>query len=426
MRTLDRQDGWFRLGREHKEFLRSLARGTVGRVLRSMLRRAKRLRAWLNPHAPKGFIDSIDDWIAKDQRHSSLLDNQPRSCAMDIWPAEQNIVYDARVSSHARYPFWQRIRWSVFAEAKLYFLPQARVMGREGVVVSRDNRVIREFMFPPRAGAWNELSCFIEPAFGPPAKAVGWYATINYGTSFNYFHWLLECLPRMSLMEKFIPILDGVVVPENILPFHRDSLALLGIPENKLIPCARTFNTQFENLFVPKYFARDNPPRWLHAWYKGKFLGPRLQELESLPRLKLYITRADAGTRRCTNDDEIYGLLAKDGYERVALASMPFIEQAMLFYRADTIVAHHGAGLANLVFCRPDTKLREIFTKYWLAPCFFALAHSIGMSYDHVIAESDDSPEHTPGMDETVLDARNADSYAVDVPSFLRKGWCVA
>jgi hypothetical protein len=405
-----------------KTYLWSPLRDTsAGTLLRFVRRHTQRLRNRLNPNAPKGFVYSIDQWIAKDQAHSSLLDNQPRSCAIDVWPAEQNLVYDSRVSSHEQYPFWQRIRWSVFAGAKLYFLPKARVTGREGVVVSRDNRVIREFIFPPRAGAWSELSCFLEPNMKKPVKAVGWYATINYATSYNYFHWMLECLPRMSLLEKFVPILDGVVISENILPFHRDSMALLGIQGAKLIPCSPTLNVEFENLFVPKYFARDNPPRWLHTWYKEKFLGPEMESLAARPRQKLYITRSDAGTRRCENDDEIYGLLAEHGFRRVALAGLPFIEQARLFFCADTIVAHHGAGLANLVFCRPDTKLLEIFSKYWLAPCFFALAHSIGIEYDHVIAERDTTPEYVPGADETVLDSQKAHSYTVHMPSLVEK-----
>lgn len=397
----------------------------IGDAYRAARKQWARVLNAVNPNAPKGFIFSIDEWIAEDQKKSSLLENQPRSRCIPVFPEEQNIVFDPAVSSHERYPFWQRIRWSVFAEAKLYFLTRARIVGREGVVVSRDNRVIREFTYPPQAQAWGELSCFREARFRKAQKVIGWYATVNYRASTNYFHWMLECLPRMSLLEKFVPILDGVVVSESIMPFHRESLALLGVDPSKLIACSATTNIEFEYLFVPKYFARDNPPRWLHQWFKAKFLGPDIDELSKSARRKLYISRADAGTRRCLNDDELYGHLAPLGFERIVLTGMAFKEQATLFFAADTIVAHHGAGLANMVFCRPDTRLLEIFSKHWLAPCFFALSKSIGIAYDHLIAEADSRPEHLAGVDATVLDFEKAHSYSVYMPAFVEKVRCL-
>ncbi len=394
---------------------------SLATALRAVRRKINRLLNAANPHAPKGFIYSIDEWISEDQKHSSLLDNQPPSCLVFAIPAEQKIVFDPLFSSHEMLPFWQRIRWSLTAEAKLYFLSNARVVGSEGVVVSRDNRVIREFTFPPAPGKWDDLSCFHEPGFGKPNRAVGWYATINYRTSTNYFHWMLECLPRMRLLEKYIPILDGIVMPATLLPFHYESLAVLGVTPEKLIPCTAQMNVELENLFVPKYFSRDNPPTWLHKWYKENFLSAELEALERLPRRKLYISRADAGIRRCDNDDELSARLAKLGFERILLTGMSFMDQARLFFSAEKIVAHHGAGLANLVFCRPDTELLEIFSKHWLAPCFFALARSIGLGYDILIAESDTRPEYTPGDDASVLDASRSASYSVHMPTFLNK-----
>ena len=38
------------------------------------------------------------------------------------------------------------------------------------------------------------------------------------------------------------------------------------------------------------------------------------------------------------------------------------------------IVAPHGAGLSNLVFCRPGTTVIEIFSPQWLNLAFWKLA----------------------------------------------------
>jgi len=39
---------------------------------------------------------------------------------------------------------------------------------------------------------------------------------------------------------------------------------------------------------------------------------------------------------------------------------MNFFKQVYLFWNADFIISAHGAALANLVFCRPKTKIIEI------------------------------------------------------------------
>lgn len=48
------------------------------------------------------------------------------------------------------------------------------------------------------------------------------------------------------------------------------------------------------------------------------------------------------------------------GVEPVAIDNLSVVQQAALFRNADTIVAQHGAALANLYFCRPGTKIIEI------------------------------------------------------------------
>jgi len=49
----------------------------------------------------------------------------------------------------------------------------------------------------------------------------------------------------------------------------------------------------------------------------------------------------------------------KNGFENVRLSDLHFADQVQLFYQADYIVGLHGAAFANLVFCRPNTKVLE-------------------------------------------------------------------
>ena len=47
------------------------------------------------------------------------------------------------------------------------------------------------------------------------------------------------------------------------------------------------------------------------------------------------------------------------GWEFVQLEKLPVGEQMQLFAEAKSIIAPHGAGLTNLLWCAPDTKVLE-------------------------------------------------------------------
>jgi capsular polysaccharide biosynthesis protein len=65
---------------------------------------------------------------------------------------------------------------------------------------------------------------------------------------------------------------------------------------------------------------------------------------------------------RCFNQveqalQEVYG---PEGLVVAELENMTFAEQVRLFKGARAVIGIHGAGLANMVFCRPGTTLIEV------------------------------------------------------------------
>lgn len=58
--------------------------------------------------------------------------------------------------------------------------------------------------------------------------------------------------------------------------------------------------------------------------------------------------------------EALQGVYGPEGLVVAELESMTFAEQVRLFRGARAIVAVHGAGLANMVFCRPGTTLIEV------------------------------------------------------------------
>src|SRR5262249_42925515 len=98
------------------------------------------------------------------------------------------------------------------------------------------------------------------------------------------------------------------------------------------------------------------------------------------------------------------------GFEVVTLSQLSFIEQAKLFYTSDVIVGEHGAGLANLVFCREGATVIEIFSAFWMYPCFYALARSAGLKYHFLVAGS----EHVCPLEVEKMGSEPIDNVGVD------------
>ncbi len=81
---------------------------------------------------------------------------------------------------------------------------------------------------------------------------------------------------------------------------------------------------------------------------------------------RVVISRADTLGRRVVNEDALMATLGPLGFRRVVLSELDHADQVSLFRNAEVIVAPHGAGLANLIFCRPGTRVFELTNRQFL------------------------------------------------------------
>jgi capsular polysaccharide biosynthesis protein len=111
----------------------------------------------------------------------------------------------------------------------------------------------------------------------------------------------------------------------------------------------------------------------------------------------------------------------------VTLRQLSFIEQATIFYTSDVIVGEHGSGLANLVFCREGTKVIEIFSPFWMYPCFYAIAASVKLKYHFFVAESERicplvaERMGSEPIENVVVDREKSSKYRIDANDLQRK-----
>ena len=88
------------------------------------------------------------------------------------------------------------------------------------------------------------------------------------------------------------------------------------------------------------------------------------------------------------NEKEVANFLENEGFQIVKLENLNFKDQVKIFQNAKIIAGLHGAGFANVCFCRPDTKIVEIKSNR-TAKLYENLAITNSLDYRSLMFESE-------------------------------------
>jgi hypothetical protein len=174
----------------------------------------------------------------------------------------------------------------------------------------------------------------------------------------NYYRWLMETLPRFELLRRNEVKFDLLYCCQT-MPFHRESMrALAGTAP--LLPSEKNTFIRARELVVPDFVDESEP--WIVPWLQKQFL-PLAGSTKLATDKRIYITRRQATGRRVVNEADLLSRLEPLGFRPVILENLSFTDQISLFRQAEMIVAPHGAGLANLVFCSPPVVVIELIAE---------------------------------------------------------------
>tara|TARA_R100000027_G_scaffold61041_3_gene52145 strand:- start:9366 stop:10484 length:1119 start_codon:yes stop_codon:yes gene_type:complete len=222
----------------------------------------------------------------------------------------------------------------------------------------------------------------------PPIQSIeGTVVVLAVAAGGNYFHWLTEALPRICLLEKSglgsLSDVDSFVINSGP-PFIAESLEILGIETGRCI--AADWNTHIEarELWVPSLPGVTlNPPAWACEFLRERLLPHRTVSGKGR---RLYIRRGQTTRRFVRNEEEIVSLLEDFGFVSIDPGAHSLKDQMGMFAEAEIVIGSHGAALANLLWCKPGTKVLELLPHHqkgeWFWPyCYWALSDSCGLEY---------------------------------------------
>ncbi|MBW4673033.1 MAG: glycosyltransferase family 61 protein [Desmonostoc geniculatum HA4340-LM1] len=282
-----------------------------------------------------------------------------------------------------------------YPETFVTVIPQGRVWGHNGTVITPDDKLLGDLSF--EIGTDISEHSILKSWRLPNLHYVdGTVAVLSAAGGEGYFHWMFDVLPRIHLLKQAeiqFSHIDKFLVNSLHLSFQKETLEILGIPEEKIIESRKFPHIKAKQLVVPSLPGQTgNIPKWACDFLKTKILVNDSIEKVGKGNL-IYISRDRAAFRRVINEDELVQFLNKFNFEVIFLEKISVAEQASVLSSASVIVAPHGAGLSNLVFCSPGTKIIELFSPNYVNGCYWVLSNNIELDYYYLIGEGEE-PEN--------------------------------
>ncbi len=225
----------------------------------------------------------------------------------------------------------------------------------------------------------------------PPLKQIEGKVAVLSGLSGNvYFHWMVDVLPRIELLRRSgrdLAEIDWFLVNSCQHQFQRESLRILGIPEEKVLESDRLPHIQATELIVPSFAGYLGwPSGWAIDFLRREFLKGILPSC-NYPK-RIYISRSKARYRRVLNEADVVEVLEGFGFVSILPESMSLQEQIAYFYYAEVIVAAHGSGLTNTIFCQAGTKVIELMSPHYISHYYWGSSQYLHLEHYFLTGEA--------------------------------------
>lgn len=299
--------------------------------------------------------------------------------------------------------FWMRI-------------PEAILTGRSLVPIDLKGNLLAEATF-------SKLGDQTDPAFQNFALGFGKFIEGNatsivsrwggdahgnrrYGGA-GYWHWLLDSVARLSLLEHFPS--DTKVITPPLVPWMRWYLEHLDLG-------GRILETEATSLRVENFYF-SSPSSMTGCWnphainfLRQKFLSLGSPPSDSFPK-RFYIIR-EGYTRKITNESEVRELFADRGWALIAPEKLSIPDQIALFRDAEAIAGLHGSALTNILWSSSKTSVFELTPENFMAGAFEWLAKYNELNHHFLVC-----PVNQKGQ--TIIRIKDLDSQLKDLCSFL-------
>ena len=262
-----------------------------------------------------------------------------------------------------------------------------------------------EVSLPPVTKQFNETYTYVWLPIDQESAENPWHVWIDIVSKFR----LIE--RRWSTnFSKYVFILSN---PSS----YFEKIQKEFFPKLKFMVMGKQDTWQFKHLIVPSL---SNSNDGVITPALAKWIGAMKNSLnvDSDAKRKIFVSRDDAMSRRLLNAEKL--MMALKGWETVILEKMSIREQVKCFSQSSHVVTTHGAGLVNLLWCEPGTKVIEIQDINKLDKKVYpVLSHHLGLKHKIHIAKT--VPIKLPGPKPKGTKKWQMINFEIDIPELIRK-----
>jgi capsular polysaccharide biosynthesis protein len=333
---------------------------------------------------PEKRVKSLREWIVNERQTLDWWNRCWGPYYEEIAPAKGEVGFRQPlcVISGQKPEKREEQRYHVYGEVFLAGIPQGRVLGPSGVIVTPDGGIVEESAW---CDGWLEADRAMTALRLPrPEKLQGHYFFLGGDLIRGYAHWIFDALPRLMMLDRLNSNDLTLIVFGKLNTWQEDSLRIMGFDHyqrellhDRYIEC--------EFLHFPSAVGKPGNTSPLAL----SFLREKLMRKDAvgIADKRLYVTRRKAGRRHVVNEEELKPILEDHGFELVETENLTLQEQIDLFARAEMVIGPHGAGLSNLAFAPSECRVLELFSPTCLRWMYYYLASARKQEYWYLIGD---------------------------------------
>lgn len=274
---------------------------------------------------------------------------------------------------------------NLYKKKGTYFCPNLYVKEYKNVFISHEGLCLRHFNLLPYSTfninsnydarhGWEFYKLVTEQylvsTYGKSLKKINLDAEKTYAIIhtkwFNYSFWLTSSLVRLMMLQesgkKFT-----LIFPEewDTIPYVQETLRTFQNIQLERIPAG--VHIQVPHLLLPEVrpftaCLNKNDINKVSS-HLLKFYKPEIEQICNTPE-KIFVNRKKANCRKIENESDVLSVMKLHGFVEIDFDEMNLVQQMAYMQNAKQVVMLHGAGMTNVMFAKPNTKILELMHEY--------------------------------------------------------------
>lgn len=218
----------------------------------------------------------------------------------------------------------------------------------------------------------------------------------------NFYHFIVDLIPRIRLLKKLDKNIfnkNYKIITHNLdFKYQKQYFDILGIKNEDCIffpnlKYAKGFPDPDKKFYKIKNAILPSASNSIGIAYPKiiSFLNEHVKILKNFSKgEKIFLNRKGGTTRDLKNANDIEAFLISKGFSSINPSDYSIQEQASIFYNAKIIVSAHSSALTNIIFCKQDATVIELFSPAFVMPSFHLISNFKKMNYIPIIGNGED------------------------------------